>query len=302
MPQVDYSEIQPELFLKWIENQEKQIQDASDKLAGLLAAIGGVDEKLIEEIKSKVWECLQTREKSSQEVDAEKIRDAYATLDTLHKQYKESYEKIEETTEEKNIEEPTEHKDIEINKFCEKFKSNIKWVTNTDTLINRLKDLIQINELRINKDSTWKEIYLDCLDHEIKILNLWNYSEKEYNITLRNSGIDSDITNYETDKNGMNKISSHCSEWRKVATQTDIQDILKRLIAMYSLKAGREWSVHDEDIAFFMLMTQSDGEFLLKKDNILGKNRVLKMYPDFRWFKDMKDDWTGQIILIRKKQ
>ncbi|MBO4517256.1 hypothetical protein J5751_07750 [bacterium] len=47
-------------------------------------------------------------------------------MDTLHKQYKESYEKIEETTEEKNIEEPTEHKDIEINKFCEKFKSNIK--------------------------------------------------------------------------------------------------------------------------------------------------------------------------------
>ena len=103
MPQVDYSEIQPELFLKWIENQEKQIQDASDNLVKLLTAIGGVDEKLIEEIKSKVWECLQTREKSSQEVDAEKIRDAYATLDTLHKQYKKSYEKIEETTEEKNI-------------------------------------------------------------------------------------------------------------------------------------------------------------------------------------------------------
>ena len=293
MPQVDYSEIQPELFLKWIENQEKQIQDASDNLVKLLTAIGGVDEKLIEEIKSKVWECLQTREKSSQEVDAEKIRDAHNTLNTLNKQYKDSYNTIEE---------PAKEEDIEINKFCENFKNNIEWVTNTDTLINRLKNLIEMNELKINKDSTWKEIYLSCLDYEIKILNLWNYPEKEYNITPRNSNIDPDITNYETDKNGMNKISSHCAEWRKVATQTDIQNILKRLVAMYSLKAGREWSIHDEDIAFFMLMTQSDWEFLLKKDNLLGKNRVLKMYPKYRWFKDMKDDWTGQIILIRKKQ
>lgn len=293
MPQVDYSEIQPELFLKWIENQEKQIQDASDNLVKLLTAIGGVDEKLIEEIKSKVWECLQTREKSSQEVDAEKIRDAHNTLNTLNKQYKDSYNTIEE---------PAKEEDIEINKFCENFKNNIEWVTNTDTLINRLKNLIEMNELKINKDSTWKEIYLSCLDYEIKILNLWNYPEKEYNITPRNSNIDPDITNYETDKNGMNKISNHCSEWRKVATQTDIQNILKRLVAMYSLRAGREWSIHDEDIAFFMLMTQSDWEFLLKKDNLLGKNRVLKMYPKYRWFKDMKDDWTGQIILIRKKQ
>ena len=293
MPQVDYSEIQPELFLKWIENQEKQIQDASNNLVKLLTAIGGVDEKLIEEIKSKVWECLQTREKSSQEVDAEKIRDAHNTLNTLNKQYKDSYNTIEE---------PAKEEDIEINKFCENFKNNIEWVTNTDTLINRLKNLIEMNELKINKDSTWKEIYLSCLDYEIKILNLWNYPEKEYNITPRNSNIDPDITNYETDKNGMNKISNHCSEWRKVATQTDIQNILKRLVAMYSLRAGREWSIHDEDIAFFMLMTQSDWEFLLKKDNLLGKNRVLKMYPKYRWFKDMKDDWTGQIILIRKKQ
>lgn len=293
MPQVDYSEIQPELFLKWIENQEKQIQDASDNLVKLLTVIGGVDEKLIEEIKSKVWECLQTREKSSQEVDAEKIRDAHNTLNTLNKQYKDSYNTIEEPAKEENI---------EINKFCENFKNNIEWVTNTDTLINRLKNLIEMNELKINKDSTWKEIYLSCLDYEIKILNLWNYPEKEYNITPRNSNIDPDITNYETDKNGMNKISSHCAEWRKVATQTDIQNILKRLVAMYSLRAGREWSIHDEDIAFFMLMTQSDWEFLLKKDNLLGKNRVLKMYPKYRWFKDMKDDWTGQIILIRKKQ
>ena len=292
MPQVDYSEIQPELFLKWIENQEKQIQDASDNLVKLLTVIGGVDEKLIEEIKSKVWECLQTREKSSQEVDAEKIRDAHNTLNTLNKQYKDSYNTIEEPAKE----------DIEINKFCENFKNNIEWVTNTDTLINRLKNLIEMNELKINKDSTWKEIYLSCLDYEIKILNLWNYPEKEYNITPRNSNIDPDITNYETDKNGMNKISNHCSEWRKIATQTDIQNILKRLVAMYSLRAGREWSIHDEDIAFFMLMTQSDWEFLLKKDNLLGKNRVLKMYPKYRWFKDMKDDWTGQIILIRKKQ
>ena len=292
MPQVDYSEIQPELFLKWIENQEKQIQDASDNLVKLLTVIGGVDEKLIEEIKSKVWECLQTREKSSQEVDAEKIRDAHNTLNTLNKQYKDSYNTIEEPAKE----------DIEINKFCENFKNNIEWVTNTDTLINRLKNLIEMNELKINKDSTWKEIYLSCLDYEIKILNLWNYPEKEYNITPRNSNIDPDITNYETDKNGMNKISSHCAEWRKVATQTDIQNILKRLVAMYLLRAGREWSIHDEDIAFFMLMTQSDWEFLLKKDNLLGKNRVLKMYPKYRWFKDMKDDWTGQIILIRKKQ
>lgn len=293
MPQVDYSEIQPELFLKWIENQEKQIQNASDNLVKLLTTIGGVDEKLIEEIKSKVWECLQTREKSSQEVDAEKIRDAHNTLNTLNKQYKDSYNTIEE---------PAKEEDIEINKFCENFKNNIEWVTNTDTLINRLRNLIEMNELKINKDSTWKEIYLSCLDYEIKILNLWNYPEKEYKITPRNSNIDPDITNYETDKNGMNKISNHCSEWRKVATQTDIQNILKRLVAMYSLRAGREWSIHDEDIAFFMLMTQSDWEFLLKKDNLLGKNRVLKMYPKYRWFKDMKDDWTGQIILIRKKQ
>lgn len=278
MPKVDYSKDQPELFLEWIENQKKQIEDANYKLVELLTTIGGVDEKLIEDIRSKVWECLQTRKKSSQEIDAEKIRDTESN----------------ETVEDHDVLK-------EINKFCENFKSNIKWVTNTDTLINRLKDLMQINELRINKDSTWKEIYLDCLNHEIKILNLWNYSEKEYNITSRNSSIDPNITNYETDKNGMNKISSHCAEWRKVATQTDIQNILKKLAAMYSLKAGREWSVHDEDIAFFMLMTQSDGEFLLKKDNILGKNRVLKMYSDFRWFKDMKDDWTGQIILIRKK-
>ena len=300
MTKVDYSKDQPERFLRWIENQEKQIRNISNQLVDLLSGIGGVDESMIEDIKAKVIECLQTRKKSEQELDAEKIRETYNELNSLHNQYKNSYNKPEEQLDEKLDENQKISK--EIDEFCENFKNNIEWVTNTDTLINRLKNLIEMNELKINKDSTWKEIYLSCLDYEIKILNLWNYPEKEYNITPRNSNIDPDITNYETDKNGMNKISSHCAEWRKVATQTDIQNILKRLVAMYSLRAGREWSIHDEDIAFFMLMTQSDWEFLLKKDNLLGKNKVLKMYPKYRWFKDMKDDWTGQIILIRKKQ
>lgn len=295
MPQVEYSKDQPELFLKWIENQEKQIQNASDKLVDLLTSMGGVDEKLIEDIKAKVWECLNTRKKSLQEVDAERIRIANNTLDTLHKQYKESYNYTEET--EKPQETPSN-----IERFCENFRDNIEWVSDIDSLINRLKNLISTHVLKINSDQTWKEILLDGLDYEIKILNLWNYSNKEYYITIRNSSINPETSNYETDKDGMNKISSHCSEWRKVATQTDIQKILKNLVANYSLKSGREWDIHDEDIAFFMLMTQSDGEFLLKKDNLLGKNRVFKCYTIFRGFKDMKDDGTGQIILIRKKQ
>ena len=187
-------------------------------------------------------------------------------------------------------------------KSIENFRNNIEWVSDIDSLINRLKNLISMHVLKINSDQTWKEILLDDLDYEIKILNLWNYSNKEYYTIIRNSSINPEISNYETDKDGMNKISSHCSEWRKVATQTDIQKILKSLVANYSLKSGREWAIHDEDIAFFMLMTQSDGEFLLKKDNLLGKNRVFKCYTIFRGFKDMKDDGTGQIILIRKKQ
>ena len=62
------------------------------------------------------------------------------------------------------------------------------------------------------------------------------------------------------------------------------------------MKPGRNWDNHDEDIAFFMLMTQCVGEFLLNND------RVLKCYYDFRWFRNMRDGATGQLILVKRKQ
>lgn len=282
MSQPEYSKNQLENLLELINNQEKQILDASSYLVNLLESMDGIDKNLIEEIKLKVSQCLSTRKFSEQEID--KI-----TNTTLDRSDTEKLEKVQKIP-----------SDIKI--FCENFKNNIKWVKDIDTLINYLKNLIKENTLKINQDPTWKEIYLSCLDYEIKILNLWNYNEKKYNITTRNSSINPDIKKHETDITGMNNIWNHCSEWRKIPTEKDIQNILKNLATTYSLKAGREWSIHDEDIAFFMLITQSDWEFLLKKDKISGENRVLKMYHDFRWFKDLKKNWTGQIILIRKKQ
>ena len=267
-----------EQFLEEIEKQEQDINDACKQLVDALKNIGGIDGDLIEEIQRNVKKCLETREPSEQEKAARKIVEA-----CNKKASPESHGLLEE-----------------INNFCEKFRANIEWVTNVDALINLLKDLIKRNKLKINPNQTWKEILLDCLDYEIKILNLWNNSDK-CKLTLKKGWINSEDIIYETNKEGMKNISSHCSEWRKVATQKDIEKILNTLIANYSLKAGKKWDIHDEEIAFFMLMTQSDGEFLLKKDKLLGKDRVLKMYPKFRWFRDMMDNWTGQIILIRKK-
>lgn len=299
MPKVDYSKDQPERFLRWIENQEKQIKDVSNQLVDLLSNIGGVDESMIEDIKAKVGKCLQTRKRSEQELDAKKIRETFDELESLHNQYKDSYNKPKEQLDE------NQKISQEINEFCENFKRRIEWISDIDRMIILMKSLLENNELVIKPNDTWKEIMLDCLDYEIKILDIWSCSD-EYRFSekllSRQSVMNPKNIYKETDKEWMDKISSNCSQWRKVPSQKDIQNILKSLSDNYSLISGRQWDIHDEDIAFFMLMTQSDGEFLLKKDRPLWKNRVLKCYHDFRWFKDMRFNSTGQIMLVREKK
>lgn len=289
MPRVEYSKDQPERFLRSVENSEMKIKEISEKLIFLLNSIGGVNPDLIEEIKRKIWECLETREKSDQEIAAENIRTSYKSLNALHNDYKEKFNKIESSMPD------------EVEQYCNSFKEKIEWVYDIDKMIEKLDDLIAYWDLKINNDNSGKEITLNLLDYDIKILNLWNYNNNGYNITTKNNEIDSVNNHFEIDRDGMLKISSHCSEWRKVATQTDMQNILRTLTSHYWLKSGVNWDIHDEDIAFFMLMTQSDWEFLLKKDKIFGKDRVLKCYSKFRWFKDILENATGQIILVRKK-
>ena len=294
MPKVDYSKDQPERFLRWIENQEKQIKDVSNQLVGLLSTIWGVDESMIEDIKSKVSKCLQTRKKSEQELDAEKIRWTYDELNSLHDQYKKSYNKSGEQLDEN----PKITK--EIKEFCTHFKRGILWVSDKDYMVDLLKHLIETGQLEI-VDYLWKRISLDCLNYDIHILDLRPHTL--LTPELKAWDLNPAIEHLETDKKGMIRMSEfYGADWRRVPSQSDVQNILKSLSDNYPLISGRQWDIHDEDIAFFMLMTQSDGEFLLKKDRPLWKNRVFKCYHDFRWFKDMRFNSTGQIMLVREKK
>ena len=174
------------------------------------------------------------------------------------------------------------------------FKENIKWIRNPDKMISLLENLKKAGKLITTKKSYWRLVSLDCLDYKIIILNLWNIKAKKYNITKRENRTDfTDSNTFETNKLGMMKISNNYSNW-KVASKKDIQNILRTLSNEYALKAGKQWDIHDEDIAFFMLITECYGDFLLK-------DSVLKCYDNFRWFKEIRKDWTGQIIILIKK-
>ena len=188
-----------------------------------------------------------------------------------------------------------------LDQYCNSFSCKIKGVSNVDVMINLFKKLLKENKIKITPDEEWIYIDLDVLNKEIRIINLWSYDGGKYKRNERQRNINDDMV-YETNKNGMIEISNHYNQWREVATQTDIQNILNALTRHHFFKSGKEWDIHDEDIAFFMLITQSDGEFLLKSDKPWGNARVLKCYDNFRWFRDMKENWTWQIILIRKKR
>lgn len=174
------------------------------------------------------------------------------------------------------------------------FKENIKWIRNPDKMIRLLEELEKNWKLTTTKKSYWRIISLDCLDYKIIIRNLWDVNFKSYNITKRENRTDfSGQNTFETNKRGMMKISNEFSKWR-VASKKDIQNILRTLSKKYSLKSGKQFDIHDEDIAFFMLITECYGDFLLK-------DSVFKCYDNFRWFKEIRNDWTGQIILLMKK-
>lgn len=269
-------------YPKGIEEQKNSMDSITDSLMTVFHNLG------IGKDKSNSIRSTQNQPKSNEEIKTSEKKEPITP-----KKDKETYnEDVFKTT--KSIE-----------KWCEYFKTKIEWVSNIDWMINLLKNLIETKKLDVKFIDTWREIILDCLNYKIKILNLWNSENKinfwSYNISTRNSHINHSAIIYETDEKGLEKISNKRIQWWKVASQKDIQDILKSLAKNYNLIAGKKWKAHDEDIAFFMLMTQCDGEFLLQKDKLLGKNRVLKQYHDFRWFKDLKEHWTGQIILIRKK-
>lgn len=181
-----------------------------------------------------------------------------------------------------------------LEKWVNSFRSKIEWVSdsNKDMMISLLNRLVKEKRLKIITDKTWRYIDFDILDYKIHVLDVWNYKNIIKSTRRKATSYEAD----ETNKDGMMTMSKDNDTWWDVANETVMKSILGKLTENYSyMKPGRNWDNHDEDIAFFMLMTQCVGEFLLNND------RVLKCYYDFRWFRDMRDNATGQLILVKKR-
>ena len=180
------------------------------------------------------------------------------------------------------------------------FRYKIKWISDAheDTMTTLLNTLIKENRLKITSDETWRDIDFDILDYKIKVLNLVSYRGNwNKKMIMRKRSVSPTTVKLETNKDGMEILSNNYGSWWDVADESDIKNILRTLTEKYPfMKPGRNGEAHDEDIAFFMLMTQCLGEFLLKN------KRVLKCYYDFRWFRDLRDGGMGQIILLKKRE
>ena len=294
---VDYTDLSKNSTYK-TEKIIKNINDTTIRLTNSLRGIGGVDENLINKIEEIVSQCLQTRKESEQKNAAEKIRNTEDIPTAQQTELKEEYhEEIEYKIPE------------EIEQYCKNFKEKIEWISDVNIMVNRLKDFLKQQHLTIKNDNTGNKIILNNnlsnnLGYDIKILNLWNYNNNKkynYNITTKDNEITPAKNHFETDRNSMLKIPIHRSEWRKIPTQRDIKNILKNITWHYRYKGGVNWNNHDENIAFFMLIIQSEWKFLLKKDNLFEKNMIFECSKNFRWFKEMLKSSTGQIMLVRKK-
>ena len=199
-----------------------------------------------------------------------------------------------------------------IEKYCNWFKSKVQWISNIDGMISKFKNLMYRGWLIITSDGVWgRHCKLDWLNHEIGVLNLWTYRNSSNWKVSKNPGGKTDFINdyiYETNLDGMKKISSHLDDadglikdyyyWRRIPDSYEIKEILRKLKSEYSdvvININKANGYHDEDIAFFMLLTQCYGEFILKND------QVLKCYDNFRWLKKAKDTSTGQILIIKNK-
>lgn len=187
--------------------------------------------------------------------------------------------------------------------YQNKFLYVMDWVPNKSSMVSHFNKLLKTNALKINTDKMWRHIDLDCLDYEIRVLNLWNwnYDNPDYNVKMRNSS-NTDFINkctFETNLDGLYKILETNQNWWIIPDENDIKWILKKLKAQYPdiiSNSNKTSTSHDEDIAFFMLLTQCYWEFLLRDV------KALKCYDKFRWIKMLKENGTGQVMLFRKRK